>query len=183
MSTRLTFGDVFSVCSAMTPVQRRNVCRLVLSLTTGPADTDEAETWQAVTIWAADLLLRVRICTSEQLLMLLPEIREPIVRFGATLDDFREQRAAGQSDIQLQATHLGFCDRRHVTFTGWQKLLDLQTGELVDKLPVKPLETVGYDLAALYVRRVAECDARREAGNAADNKDDATKQETAASVG
>jgi hypothetical protein len=182
---QLTFKIVKDQCRALTPIQQQNICRLVLSLTTGPADDEPVETWHALVLWVADTLTRVRICTPDQLMLLLPVVRDGILQFAVKLDTYLERCKAGEQGVSLVAHHLGFCDRRYVTLTGLDTLLDLQTGEVVDKLPVKPLETVGYDLVALYIRRVAECDAVPEAEtNAADNTENETAgSQDAAAVG
>lgn len=183
--SELTFKVVRSQCRALTQIQQQNICRLVLSLTSGPADDEPAETWHALLLWAADTLMQVRICTPDQVMLLLPVIRDGILEFAVKLDTYLERCKQGEQDVSLVAHHLGFCDRRYVTLTGLDTLLDLQTGAVVDKLPVKPLETVGYDLVALYIRRVAECDAVPEAGtNATDNtENEAAGSQDATNVG
>lgn len=158
MTGQLTFGHVFAACRALTVVQRRNLCRLVLAITDGPADTAEVETWQAIVIWCADTLASTRLCSPDQQMMLLTELRDAFVTAGGLLDNCKDQRAHGVEDVSVPAMHVGFIDRRFVTVTAEKRMLDLQTGEKIAKLPHKPLETVAYDLTVIYLRRIAELD-------------------------
>lgn len=148
--TDLTFGRIFAAASATPNVQRRNLCELVLAITDMPTDTTPAEFWHALAIWTADLLFSVRLCPQASVLLLITRWRPVFQNYGQCLATYLQSTDAA---TKLQMQQIAICDRRYATATGDNRIIDLQTGETVEKLPSHPLETVGYDLGVLFMRR------------------------------
>lgn len=82
----------------------------------------------------ADLMTRLPGLEHEQRLTILTEMRDILT-------------AANDAFAQLV-----FADGNYCTWTGRTGFLDLTTGETVTTLPMPPVETIGYNLSALYVR-------------------------------
>lgn len=82
----------------------------------------------------ADLLMRLGFLEHEQRLTILSEMRSLFAR-----DDYA-------------LPQLVFADGNYCTWTGFEGFLDLTTGETVTTLPMPPVETIGYNLSALYAR-------------------------------
>jgi hypothetical protein len=82
----------------------------------------------------ADLLMRLAFLEHEQRITILTEMR---ALFTANTAEF---------------TQLVFADGNYCTWTGRTGFLDLNTGDSVTTLPMPPVETIGYNLNALYTR-------------------------------
>lgn len=145
----------------LTPLQRRTVFRLVGFDRQPPDDTVLAAD-AVFGVWLFMLVIRLRYLEPDQQNLLAEEVVGTLSALGDGL----------QLGLPQQSTPtLVIADGRYATWNGRTGWLDLVTGESVAKPAVPPLETMGYNLAVLFDRNKAACEAiqRRNQSNAAED--------------
>ncbi|NBT75287.1 hypothetical protein EBZ80_20795 [bacterium] len=136
----LTLDMVMRVVK-LSKLQIRNVFVSVLQAQPPAADavlTEEAVFYLLV----ADMLENLTFLSGEQRLLLSQLLRET----RQTLELPAVPEGCG--------THLAFGDGRYATWTGAMGWTELESGEKIDFLPRRPLETIAYNLDELYRRGV-----------------------------
>lgn len=136
----------------LSPVQKTILAK-ILGLT-----GDTLTAGEAMVFWLADLLSWVRICDSDQQRLIIELFCKDIREHGE-----RVHTAVVTRQPVLPVSFIGFGDRHMVTITGQQVILDLNTGELKDlTLTEQLLETLNYNLTALYTRKYRALTKRQE---------------------
>lgn len=92
----------------------------------------------------ADLLEKLAFLTSEQRALILRETH----------------RTLANPFVENFFVQLVFFDNAHVTWTGQEGFLSLETGEEIPQLPRPALEAIGYNLCELYERGVLKIEKR-----------------------
>ena len=86
-----------------------------------------------IQILLADMLERLVFLTAEQRALILIET------------DYAQKTAL------TEMAQLAFADGRYCVWTGSLGFLDLESGDTAQQLPVPPIETISYNLNALYI--------------------------------
>ena len=143
---------VEAVCKHLSPVTLQAIRKKVLQV---PDDCVEYTVGSALVFWVADWLTGLQILAADQVRLLIEEFSPDIIKFGVELEgalkirseDFRRPRI-----MQLPCAKIGFLDRWQACMDGRDTFLDLKTGKSVPAIERRPLETIAYNLTALYLR-------------------------------
>ncbi len=123
----------------VTPILKLSKLQLRMVFTTvlqkpAPGENVGLATEEFRALLVADLLMRLAFLEHEQRITVMIEMQELL--------------SADESEL----AQLVFADGNYCTWTGRTGFLDLTSGETVTTLPVPPVETIGYNLSALYAR-------------------------------
>lgn len=108
---------------------------------------------QALVIWVADLFSGSALCLVEECDLILDEMKNDIQKFGNYLFNALEERTS-LSNLKIPIADLVFADRKFVTITGRQEILNIENGEWIRGLELHPFERVIYNLGVLFLRRL-----------------------------
>lgn len=114
----------------------------------GYQGTTPAEVWpgEALLLWLADLMsVRATLHPGHQE-VLLSELGADVVRYGTAL---AEALASGSPELPVGLLSVG--NGRMATVSGRDGAFDLGRGEWVHGVKTFPMESVTYNLAAIYV--------------------------------
>lgn len=101
-----------------------------------PPPESEIEPAHLALLLAADMLERLLFLQPEQRTLILDSISEILPRVAANSEFYQ----------------LGFVDGRYCMWTDNQGFLDITTGDILQELPIFPLESISYNLNELYRR-------------------------------
>lgn len=117
--------------------------RNVLKLYEGDAYTSDVSHTTALAIWLSELLGNLPFLDHEQRSLVL-ETCKPVLQAIAT------------AETPKTVQQICFLDGRYLLCAGSADFVDLQSGNRIPALPEPALETVSYNLATLYNRRLAK---------------------------
>lgn len=145
VKTEFSAKEVEATTSNLTPLQRRNIRRLLR--------LDEnalMSAGDALVYWVADMLSGTHVCDEASAAFILTDVASDLASFGDKL-----ARALAAADDKTPVMFISFGDRRYVSVSGRVSFVDLKTGSDVDSLKVQFVEAVTYNLTALFVRQLA----------------------------
>lgn len=143
---------VEAVCKHLSPVTMQAIRRKILQV---PPEAENYSIGEALVFWTADWLTGVQIVAPDQVRLLIEEFAADIRKFGAALTEALKVPHSGPPAhrvMRLPSAKIGFLDRWQACMDGRNTFLDLKTGEIVPVIDRRPLETIGYNLTALFIR-------------------------------
>jgi hypothetical protein len=140
-----------AICSRLSPLLK-NTIRSKLLKAELPCQYTDGE---ALLFWFADWMSGLKLVQPDQLRLVLETLAQQIISFGnavgaamVALDGPRSIK--GMRDLPV--CKVGFLDREYVCMDGWDKFLELRTGETPPATNNMPVETIAYNLTSIFVR-------------------------------
>lgn len=145
---------VEAICKHLSVVTLQAIRKKILRV---PPDVYTYGVGEALIFWVADWLTGLQIIATDQVRLLIEEFAGNIITFGKALEEAlaQEQLSVGPpvpKSMRLPMCKIGFLDRWQACMDGRDTFLDLKTGEVVPAIDRRPLETIAYNLTALYIR-------------------------------
>jgi hypothetical protein len=126
----ITWGMVTETV-ALSKLQLRNIVKAAAFQDPTPDSPVDANL--LIRVLLADMLERLPFLTAEQRALILSETNY------------------AQKTALTEMAQLAFADGRYCVWTGNFGFLDLDSGDTIQHLPIPPIETISYNLNALYI--------------------------------
>lgn len=145
--------DVESICQYLPALLKKSIRKTLLKYEKPPELYSSGE---ALLLWAADWLTGTNIIKQDQLWTLLEEFSARIIEFGTVHLDKALITNQSIKNKSLPVCKLGFLDRNLACIDGCDKFINLTTGNVVSITNNWPIETIGFNLTALYLQYEAK---------------------------
>jgi hypothetical protein len=132
------------------PFRRRIIMHEVLGLN----GCESMSGGQCLIAWLYAHLLQLPWLVPEAALEIIRDSKEDMLDHGDTL---KEGLNKNYPAANVRSVTLAFAERHYVTWTGLTGYLYLPTCTRMPKLPVTPLESIGYNLTELFRRNFFRC--------------------------